>query len=232
MWKWKKNQVVDERIQKESNRLNAKMYYLLTILVFALLVVKLFAKAPFQVYLLEVVTLLAGGIYLVVAEVKKGIFFVKEKDEVIRTLHEQNLTNAMFVEFVMLVFGELIYLFFLKEYFYWLPAYFLVWMPSALIITIASIKNGWLIWGSKKREKDGKKDFKKRVIIGSLFYGVFVGWPFVYENGVFKPEGILWILGLAAMWGIPFYFLFIGFMKVAEKKADQKVLKEEENIEE
>lgn len=232
MWKWKKKQVVDERIQKESNRLNAKMFYLLTALVFGLLIVKLCAKAPLPVYLLEVITLVAGGIYFVAAEVKKGIFLVKDKDEVIKTLHEQNLSKAMYLEFSILVFGELVYLFLMIEYFYWLPAYFLVWLPPALIITIASIKNGWLIWGSKKREKEGKKDFKKRVVIGSIFYGVIVGWPFVFEDGVFKPEGILRILALAAMWGFLFYFIFIGMMKVAEKKADRKLLKEEENIEE
>lgn len=232
MWKWKKKQVVDERIQKESNRLNAKMFYLLTALMFGLLIVKLCAKAPFPVYLLELVTLLAGGIYFVVIEVKKGIFLVREKDEVIRTLHEQNLSNTLYLEFSILVFGELLFLFVMKEYFYWLPAYFLVWLPPALIITVASIKNGWLIWGSQKREKEGKKDFKKRVVIGSIFYGVIAGWPFLYEDGVFKPEGILRILGMAAMWGFLFYFIFTGMMKIAEKKADQKLAKEEENIEE
>lgn len=111
MWKWKKKQVVDERIQKESNRLNAKMFYLLTALVFGLLIVKLCAKAPLLVYLLEVITLVAGGIYFVAAEVKKGIFLVKDKDEVIKTLHEQNLSKAMYLEFSILVFGELVYLF-------------------------------------------------------------------------------------------------------------------------
>ena len=79
MWKWKKKQVVDERIQKESNRLNAKMFYLLTALVFGLLIVKLCAKAPLPVYLLEVITLVAGGIYFVAAEVYKVIIMNVQK---------------------------------------------------------------------------------------------------------------------------------------------------------
>lgn len=232
MWKWKKKQVVDERIRKESNKFNAKMYYLLTGLMVVLLIVKLFAKVEFSVYLLDVTTLLAGVVYLLVAEIRKGILFVKEKDEVLTTLHEENLSNAMYVEFFIVIFGEVLYLLVLKEHFLWLPAYFLVWMPPALIYTIAAIKNGWLIWGTKKRENEGKKDFKKRVVIGSLFYGVFVGWTFLFKDGVFRPEGILWILGLAAMWGIPFYFIMMGFMKAAEKNADKKLSKEEERLEE
>ena len=36
------------------------------------------------------------------------------------------------------------------------------------------------------------------------------------------------MLGLAAVWGVLFYLLFAGFMKVAEKKAN-KDLKEQEN---
>lgn len=51
----------------------------------------------------------------------------------------------------------------------------------------------------------------------------------LFKGGVFHPEGILWILGLAVMWGVPFYLIFAGFMKVAEKRAD-KILEEQENI--
>lgn len=229
---WKKKQPVDERIQKESNKLSAKMYYLLTALTLMLLVVKVCSKVPFQVYLLEIITLLIGTIYLAAMEMKNGILFVKERDEVLTTLHEANLANAMNIEFMVLVFGELLFMFLLEEYFLWLPAYFLVWLPPALIITIASIKNGWIIWGTKKREKEGRKDFKKRVAIGSLFYGVIVGGPMLFKDGVFYPAGILWILGLAAFWGILFYLLMSGMMKVAEKRADQKLKVEEEEIEE
>ena len=232
MFRKKQKPVVDERIQKESNKLSAKMFYLLSLLVAVLLVIKIMNRLPFQVYALEVITLVAGIIYLVVAEVQDGIFMIKERDEVLTTLHEDNLAKAMNLEFMLLVMGELLFMFLLKEHFIWLPAYFLVWLPPALIITIASIKNGWIIWGTKKREKKGKKEFKKRVAIGSLFYGVIVGAPRLFKDGAFDPTGILWILGLAAFWGILFYLIMSGMMKVSEKKADSNVKAKENEIEE
>ena len=42
MWK-RKNQLVDERIEKESNRLSAKMYYMMSLLTIAVLVVSALA---------------------------------------------------------------------------------------------------------------------------------------------------------------------------------------------
>lgn len=232
MWKKKEKPPVDERIERESNRLSAKMFYVITLLTAVLLVVKIVNALPVKVYLLEVITILAGVIYYIAAEVKAGIFLVRKRDEVLTAIHEKNLAKAMNVEFNILVFGELLFMFVMIEYFIWLPAYFLVWLPPALIITIASIKNGWIIWGTKKREKDGKKEFKKRVVIGSLFYGVIVSGPRCFKDGAFDPTGLLWIAGTAAMWGILFYLIMSGVMKWSEKKADQKVKEQEEASEE
>ena len=91
MWKKKEKPVVDERIEKESNRLSAKMFYVLTILTAILLAVKIAKGLPIVVYLLEIVTLLAGIIYYGVTEVKSGIFLAKERDEVLMVMHEKNL---------------------------------------------------------------------------------------------------------------------------------------------
>ena len=55
---------------------------------------------------------------------------------------------------------------------------------------------------------------------------------FLYRDGVFHAEGILWILGLAAMWGVPFYFCFAHMMDVAEKKADKNLIEKESESEE
>ena len=54
----------------------------------------------------------------------------------------------------------------------------------------------------------------------------------VYHDGVFHAEGILWILGLGIMWGVSFYLVFTGFMKVAEKRADQNLKEKEQQNEE
>jgi len=228
MWKRKAKNVPDERIMKESNHLSAKMYYVVTVLTVISLIVKLVCRLPFYVYMLEILALLASVGYVLISEARKGILFVREKDEALKTMQEEVLAKGMNVSFWILILGELAYICLVRKYFFWVLSYLAIWFVPALIITIASIKNGWLIWGTKKREVEGKKSFKKRVAIGSLAYGAIVGFPFLFKNGTFHPEGILWILGLAAAWGILFYLIFMAFMKVAEKKADNN-LKEQEN---
>ena len=231
MWKKKNKQPVDERLEKESNKLSAKMFYVMALLAMISLAVKIICRLPVKVYALEILALAAGIIFVLACELKKGILFIK-KDEVLQTIHEAVLAKAMMVMFWIFVFGDVLLLFVLGEYFFWILANFVVVIIPALIISVASIKNGWLIWGSKKREADGKKSFKKRVAIGALFYGVFMGFPQLYHDGAFHAEGILWILGMAAGWGIPFYLIFMAIMKVAEKKADEKLKEKEDESEE
>ena len=94
------------------------------------------------------------------------------------------------------------------------------------------LKKGWMVWGSKKREVTGKKEFGKRVIIGALFFGLIMGVPELIANGIFYVKGWLMILGMAAMWGILFYFAMLGLIKFSEKKADKLVQEKEESNEE
>lgn len=226
MWNRKK-QPVDERIEKESNRLAAKMYYLMTVLTIALLILKLWYKVPVYVYALELISLVASGIYCIVSELKYGILFLKDKDEELLSIHHKVLTKAMMISFLIITIGELLFIFVAYEYLEWVELYFVVWGIPALISSFFAIKNGWLIWGTKKKEQDGKKELKKRTAIGALFFGIIMGFPMLFQEGAFHPEGLLWILGMAAGWGIPFYLIFAGIMKVSEKMADKKSVKKE-----
>lgn len=226
MWKNKRQQV-DERIEKESNRMSAKMYYLMSILTIVSIVVKMCYKVPVYVYALELISLAVSGIFCVVSELKYGILFLKNKDEELLSIHHKVLTKAMMISFWIIITGELLFIFIANEYIKWIDLYFVIWGIPALISSFFAIKNGWLIWGTKKKEKDGKKELKKRTAIGALFFGVFVGFPMLFQDGVFQPEGLLWVFGLAAGWGIPFYLIFAGFMKLAEKRADKNVGKKE-----
>lgn len=231
---WKKEKkVVDERIEKESNKFVAKMYYLITALTVISLTVKLACKLPLYVYTLEIIALVASVVYFLVSEVRNGILFVKNKDEELLNIHYGILAKAEMIIFYIIIIGEFFYLFIAGKYFFWVLSDFVIWMIPALIQTVVSIKNGWFIWGSKQKEEKGKKDFKKRVIMGSLFYGIIAGFPTLYSSdGVFQPEGILRILGLAVAWGIPFYFIMVALMKISEKKADKKLEEQVDDIEE
>lgn len=224
---WNKKKVTDERILKESNALSAKMFYVITLLTVIVLVVKLVCRLPLYVFGLEIIALVASVVYAVVSEGSKGILFLKEKDAELQTIHEGILAKAMMINFFTIIVGELLYLFLAEEYVVWVLSYFAIWLVPALIITVASIKYGWLIWGGKKRETEGKKNFKLRVVLGALVYGLIMGFSHLYHDGAFHAEGILWVLGMAALWGIPFYLIFVGIMKVSENKAD-KNLKDKE----
>ena len=230
---WKKEKkVVDERIEKESNRLAAKLYYLITALTVISLIVKIVYKLPLYVYGLEIVALIAGVIYFLASEIRTGILFVRNRDEELLNIHYAILAKAEMIMFEFIITGELLYLFIAKEHVEWVLSYIAIWLVPALIQTIAAIKNGWLVWGSRKKEEKGKEDFKKRVVVGALFVGVIIGFPFLYKDGAIHPEGILWIIGLAVSWGVPFYFLFMLMMKIAEKKADKNLEEQVEDIEE
>ena len=231
MWKWKK-QPVDERIEKESNRLASKMYFLMSALTIVVVIVKMCYKVPVYVYGLELISLLVSGVYAIVSELKYGILFLKEKDAELLFIHHKILTKAMMISFWIIIAGELLFIFVAPGYIEWVEFYFAVWGIPALILSCFSIKNGWLIWGTKKKEKVGKKDFGKRTVIGALFFGLVMGLPMLFQDGAFHPEGLLWVLGMAAGWGIPFYLIMMGLMKVSEKMADKKALKKESEDEE
>ena len=201
----------------------AKMYVLLSVLTIAAIIVKVYYRVPIYVYALELLSLAVSGIYLIVAELKYGILFVKDKDEELLSIHYKILSKAMMTSFWMLITGEIIFLFAVHEYTEWVVLYLVVWGIPAIIMSLFSIKNGWLIWGTKKKEKDGKKELKKRTAIGALFFGLFMGWSMMFKDGVFHIEGLLWVFGMALGWGVPFYLIFAGFMKLSETKADQSV---------
>lgn len=226
MWKNKKKPV-DERIEKESNRMMAKLYYVLSVLTIVSLVVKLCYKLPVYVYGLEPVSLVASGIFVIVSELKYGILFLKKKDEELLSIHNKILSKAMMVSFWIIIIGEFLFIFIANKYIKWVVLYFVIWGIPAIILSFVAIKNGWLIWGTKRKERDGKQELKKRTAIGALFFGAVMGFPMLFQEGAFHPEGFLWIFGMAAGWGIPFYLIFSGLMKLAEKRADKNVDKKE-----
>ena len=118
MWKWKK-QPVDERIEKESNRLASKMYFLMSALTIVVIIVKMCYKVPVYVYGLELISLAVSGIYAIVSELKYGILFVKNKDEELLSVHHKILSKAMMISFDTIIMGELLFIFTAYKYFGW-----------------------------------------------------------------------------------------------------------------
>lgn len=221
----KKN--VDERIQKRSNELVAKVFPIIGILTLVSLIVKIVCGLPFTVYLLEICTLVIGAVVWLVEELRYGTLLVKEKDDMLKELSNKARTDAFMAMFWTVIIGELLYgLVIDKTYFLWAFSYIAIWFPVAIYISIHLFTEGLLIFGSRKKEESTKKSLAIRTFIGSLFFGAFVGFEFYFHDGAFDPKGLIAVLLLAAGWGIPFYLMFLGFMKFSEKKADKNLEKE------
>ncbi len=231
----RKKRKPDERIEKETNRYAGKLFYPMCMLLVISLVVKCWFDLPHYVYALEIISLTAGVVCFLFQELRNGILFVKKKDDALEELHNQALTKAMMVQFWIMTIGECIPMYLMtyiepmQQYFWWYCSYMLVLFPLSLIITVLSLKKGWLVWGSKKQEKTGKKYFAITTVFAALSYGVlmeaFDGFKHVYHDGAFHAEGVGRIFGMAAFWGVLFYFAMLGLIKISEKQADKRLKK-------
>ena len=239
----KKDQMKDERITKESNKAMAPMFYITSVEFLILLIVKLVLKEPVQNYILDILCLVPAWAYVIIRQASNGLLFVKVKDNELRTFKDEILAKGYMIYFWFVILGELAYFYLLVGYDHmeefvwpreltWALLYIAVWSIPALVYTVLAIKNGWIIWGSKKRETTGKKQLAKSTARGALFFGVIMGLPDLVKGGSFHPEAIWKMLAMGASWGIMFYLMFAGFMKIAEKNADKAVKAKEEAQEE
>ena len=96
-------------------------------------------------------------------------------------------------------------------------------LPPNIIISYKLIKNGLLIWGTKRKEKTGLKSLKKQVVITSLLFGITMEWLSVWGNSSFQPIDLLWVLGRALPFGILYYIMMKHMINKAEKNADIEV---------
>ncbi len=239
----KKNQFRDERIEKEGNKLMAPMFYLFSFGLLACLVLKLVLGEPWYNFILEILCLVPAWAYVFVKRAKNGILVIKEKDEALLSIRNEILSKAFNISFWIIILGELIYMFATTDIMHpedteptregiWLMLYMAVWFLPAIIITVATLKKGWLIWGTKKREITGKKTFAKSTAGGALLFGLIMGVPELIEHGIFYAKGWITIFATGAAWGILFYFAMVGMIKLSEKNADKAVKQQEEQDEE
>ena len=242
-------QVKDERIEKESNKLMTPMFYLFSAGLFACLVLKLVLREPWYNFILEIACLVPAWGYAISKRAQSGILVLKEKDDALLSIRDAINSKAFMISFWVIIIGEVFYMFAATDYFspdasihaaeevwtrelIWMLVYLAVWFVPAIIITVGMLKKGWMVWGSKKRETVGKKAFAKRVVVGALFYGLIMGLPELIKHGIFYVKGWLMILGMAAGWGILFYFAMLGMIKLSEKNADKAVKEQEDGDEE
>lgn len=213
----------DERIKQEENRVNSKMYGLMMILMLIGVVIKLCMGMSWKAYILETICFVVTIPFVMINMLRKGILFVKATDACLKGIKESILANALMICFWVIITGELLLMLMDESNINICCLYLPVWIIPALIVTIYSIKKGLLIWGGNRRKIEGRTAFKKRVAIGALFYGIIMRLPYLYEKSTFHPEEILWIMGMAFLWGIPFYLVMNLLIDISEKRADKEV---------
>lgn len=222
--------IVDERITRESNKLTATAFWMMLVLQAAVLAAKLTMGAPLQVCILDIAVLAAGFIGLIVLRTVKGLWGAK--DDALREIEQAGLTKVFMVMFWMVILGEFLLVFLDSANMWWYVPFFIVWGIPALYVTIQSIRKGLMLWGSKKAESNGKSRLALKTAVGALFFGIVMGGPSCFADGAFVPAGLLKVLGMGASWGLLFYLMMLGMLKLGEKKADKAVTAAEEANEE
>lgn len=219
----KNPKIYDERIEKISNKKGSSMYVFMILLLIILLFVKIVRGIPFERYLIEIVCLSVSSIYLIMSLIKYRINLFIKSDTAIGEIKAKILSQCGMLCFWVVIIGELILLLLGCLHSIDVLFYIITWGIPALIITAYSIRHGLLIWGGTKRQKTGKEALAKRTAIGALFFGIITGGSKFYYEGAFHANGLIWILGMALGWGIPFYLIFCFIIDQAEKNADKQV---------
>lgn len=238
----KKNQMKDERIEKETNKIMPAMFLLFMAGLLTSLIVKLVFHEPWYNFILEFLCMVPAVSYALVKRASNGVLFLKEKDEVLLSIRNEIMSKAYMVAFWILTTGQLVYMYFvigvlMPDEITWIRemtfavVYLVIDFVPSLIISIITVKKGLMVWGSKKREVTGKKEFAKRTAIGALFFGIMMGVLDIFENG-FTTKTLTMMISAGALWGILFYILMLAVIKISEKNADKAVKEQEERSEE
>lgn len=222
----------DERIETASQPLTAKLFWLTSVLIVISLIIKVALGQNFKFWGVEMICLLTSFGYVMISKLKKGMLFTGNLDEAMTNLHNADLSRGFMIDFWILTLGAAFLVLLDFNHALWYASYIITIMIPALIFTIASVKNGWLIWGGKKRQNDGTSALKKRVFLASIFYGIFTGGPIVYHDGTFYAKELPPIILMSAGWGIMFYFAFKFLINIGEKKANQQAGSDDCGIEE
>ena len=210
----------DERIEKGSNAMAAKLLWVMVTLQVIVLIAKVcMGGAAYS--LLDGLALAAGLGTAAVLLTVKGVW--RAGDEVLRDIRTDCFAKAFGYMLQTLVFGEFLLIIIDPDGLKWYAMSILVWSLPALIHTVLAVKNGLFQWGGKKAETTGKGKLARSTALGALFFGIVMGGPDCIRDGAFNPAGLVKVVGMGSMWGILFYLMFTALLKVGEKRADKAV---------
>lgn len=215
----------DERLRNETNKLGASMYPL----TMALLVIVILLKCIVFTYAIndcyfELVALLGSVGVIAIRSLLYPVPLKKSQDEHIRSIQDRIVSHSFFGTMFYFVFGEFVLMYLLPEEQFMMIAFYIpIWFVPSAIITYKAIRNGLFVMGTKKKRKTGLQKFKRNCIIGSAFFGIFVGWDMMFTEQGFEPFGIVMVFFMALLWGFPFYFVMKLMINKSEKRADEQL---------
>lgn len=221
----------DERILNEYNKIASKMFWVITLLLFILMTYKIFTGKGIELYVIELLCFSISIPYVLITKLVRKILFVKNPDKYLKSISNGIYTSGFMIDVWIILIGGFILITIDDGHTNLYSLYILVFIIPSLILTIYSIKNGWLIWGGSKRKSKGKLALKKKVILVALFYGITMHATELFKEGNFHSIVLVRILVRSLGWGIPFYFMFSLMVDKGEKNADNQLEIEEKYCE-
>ena len=210
----------DERIQRQSNVLAARLLPLMLALGAIVLIVKMLLGGG-TTCLLDGAALAVGAGLAVLLLTVKGVW--RAEDEALREIRDTCLSHAFMAMFLLLIFGGFVCVMVDSGRLLWYAPTILTWLIPALIMTALIVRRGLFTWGGRKAAANGQKRLAISTTIGALFFGIVMGADRCFVDGRFEPKGLLVVLGMAASWGVMFYLLMSLMLKVGGKQADKAV---------
>lgn len=225
-----KKKVVDERIQKESNALLARLYWLALALQVVVLAVKLRLGAELIQWAMDGIIILAGVGVMAVMRSIKGLW--GKKDEALREIDNSVMSTSFGTMLWVALLGSLLLMFGNgEENALWYGPTILPVLTASGIYTVLAIKRGLLLWGGERNKGSAKPQLRKATTLGALFFGIVMGAPDCFSGDVFQVNGLVKIILMAVTWGLMFYGMMVLAINRGEKSANQAV-EEEANAEE
>ncbi|MGL4654609.1 MAG: hypothetical protein ACRCWM_01790 [Sarcina sp.] len=234
----------DERIEKETNSVYVRGYIISQIVALLVIIGTLIARISLINLIIPVAVLVLSNAYIFV-KMKKNDFdfktFIKGPDECLASIRNRIFKEGYFVIFGIIMFIDILYLVLMilgtriGVDSRWVESLtinyggsFAIFFIPGIYISFTVVRKGLFIpvrssltvEGKVKNKEFNIKKFRIRCLLGAIWFGVIMG---LMHPGHFKILEFLKITVITGgTWGIIFYVLMIGLMKVSKKAADKR----------
>lgn len=234
----------DERIEKQTNKLYFKAYFITQIIAIISLGQIFSPLNKWWDFSIQFLVLIIFNIYtaiiLKINELDfKSVFnpedeyILEMRNKVFKKVYLQMFRIILLIEFIVVIFilNPHINLFIKGDSSTQIALNiigfvingFAIWFIPALYFTYASIKEGIFVGiktkqgTSNNKSKFNKNKFRLRCLYMAIFFSIF---QFI-ANPVFILSNVLKVIGAGVFFGVFFYFVMIAMIKLGEKRANK-----------